>query len=52
MTSGVTKQDAIIVGCTRTRWLLERSAEIYPGIAIEPVGGTGLKAMGSDTSRS
>ena len=28
------------------------SAEIYPGIAIEPVGGTGLKAMGSDTSRS
>ena len=52
MTSGVTKQDAIIVGCTQIRWLLERSAEIYPRIVIEPVGGTGLKATGSDTSRS
>ena len=52
MTSGVTKQDAIIVGCTQIRWLLERSAKIYPGIATEPVGGTGLKAMGSDISRS
>ena len=52
MTSGVTKQDATIVGCTQIRWLLERSAEIYPGIATEPVGGTGLKATGSDTSRS
>ena len=27
-------------------------AEIYPGIATEPVGGTGLKATGSDASRS
>ena len=52
MTSGVTKQDAIIVGCTQIRWLLERSAEIYPRIATEPVGGTGLKATGSDASRS
>ena len=41
-----------IVGCTQIRWLLERSAEIYPGIVIEPVGSTGLKATGSDTSRS
>ena len=41
-----------IVGCTQIRWLLERNAEIYPGIATEPVGGTGLKATGSDTSRS
>ena len=30
----------------------ERSAEIYPGIATEPVRGTGLKATGSDASRS
>ena len=52
MTSGVMKQDAIIVGCTQIRWLLERSAEIYPGIATEPVGGTGLKATRSDASRS
>ena len=28
------------------------TAEIYPGIVIEPVRGTGLKATGSDTSRS
>ena len=52
MTSGVTQQDAIIVGCTRIRWLLETSAEIYPRIATEPVGGMGLKAMGPDASRS
>ena len=52
MTSGVTKQDAIIVGCTQIRWLLERNAELYPGIATEPIGGTGLKATGSDTSWS
>ena len=52
MTSGVMKQDAIIVEYTQIRWLLERSAEIYPGIATEPVGGTGLKATGSDASRS
>ena len=44
MTSGVMKQDAIILGCTQIRWLLERSAEIYTGIATEPVGGMGLKA--------
>ena len=52
MMSGVTKQDGIIVGCTQIRWLLERSAEIYPRIATGPVGGMGLKAMGSDASRS
>ena len=27
-------------------------AEIYPGIATEPVGGTGLKTTGSDAPRS
>ena len=43
MTSGVMEQDPKIVGCTQIRWFLERSAEIYPGIATEPVGGTGLK---------
>ena len=43
MTSGVTKQDGIIVGCAQIRWIFERSAEIYPGIATEPVGGTGKK---------
>ena len=52
MTSGVTKQDAIIMGCTQIRWLLERSAEIYPGISTEPVRVTGLKATGSDASWS
>ena len=52
MTSGVMKQDPIFVGCTQIRWFLERSAEIYPGIASEPIGGTGLKATGSDVSRS
>ena len=52
MTSGVMEQDPIIVGCTQIRWFVERSAEIYPRIATEPVGGTGLKASGLEASRS
>ena len=52
MMSGVMEQDPIIVGLTQIRWFLERSAEIYPGIATEPVGGTGLKATGLEASRS
>ena len=52
MTSGVMEQDPIIMGCTQIRWFLERSAEIYPGIATEPVGGTGLKATGLEAPRS
>ena len=31
---------------------LDVAAEIYPGIATEPVGGTGLKATGLEASRS
>ena len=30
----------------------KRNAEIYPGIATEPVGGTGSKATGLEASRS
>ena len=52
MTSSVMEQDPIIVGCTQIRWFLERSAEIYPRIATEPVGGTGSKATGLEASRS
>ena len=52
MTSGVMEQDPIIMGRTQIQWFLERSAEIYPGIATEPVGGTGLKAMGLEASWS
>ena len=52
MTSGVMEQDPIIVGCTQIRWFLERSAEIYPGVVTEPVGGTGLKATGLEASQS
>ena len=33
-------------------WGYSSCAEIYPAIATEPVGGTGLKATGSDASRS
>ena len=32
--------------------VVDRAAEIYPGIATEPVGGTGLKATGLEASRS
>ena len=46
MTSGVMKQDPIILGCAQIRWFLERSAEIYPRIATKPVGGAGLKYYG------
>ena len=52
MTSGVMEQDPIIMGCTQIQWFLERSAEIYPGPAPEPVGGMGLKATGLEASRS
>ena len=52
MTSGIMEQDPIIVGRTQIRWFLERSAEIYPGTATEPVGGTGSKATGLEASRS
>ena len=52
MTSGIMEQDPIIVGHTQIRWFLERSSEIYPGTATEPVGGTGSKATGLEASRS
>ena len=52
MTSGVMEQDPMSLGCTQTRWFLERSAEIYPGSATKPVGGTGLKSVGLEASRS
>ena len=51
MMSGIMEQDPIIVGHTQIRWFLERSAEIYPGTATEPVGGTGSKATGLEASR-
>ena len=50
--SGIMEQDPIIVGRTQIRWFVERSAEIYPGTATEPVGGTGSKATGLEASRS
>ena len=32
-------------GCTPIEWPLERSAEIYPGIVLGMVEGTGLSVM-------
>ena len=42
----------LFLECVTEGFWVFHTAEIYPRIATEPVGGTGLKATGLEASRS